>query len=382
MKVLIVMRGQGGVPGNAGVPGGQIGMMKIAGALTKLGVPVHVFVGGPRARYLRGLSEIEATYLPWPLAFDRLIARQSTGLRILGDYLRRWVWKVILVRTLRRVAPAVTHIQGLEDGHALCEFYNGPTVITHWGRFARWKSKPPPLLKTTTKGGAGCLRPVVVVLGDAQAAEMAEIGVAPDAMVPPGLEVSQFTPGDRAAARHHLGRDPTAGVILYVGRLARDKNVGTLLNAFAVVAKCMPKATLVVIGDGPFADTLNTQAHDLGIALQTTFIRFVPHDALVHYYRAADLTVIPSDRLETFCMVALEAIASGSPLVITDQIPEISRRFPDVPVVSPYNLEAFSGYMIAALEGRLAPPARVAVFQYDWLSIAQQYREIYDKVCS
>jgi glycosyltransferase involved in cell wall biosynthesis len=52
---------------------------------------------------------------------------------------------------------------------------------------------------------------------------------------------------------------------------------------------------------------------------------------------AADVMVVPSDRLETFCMVALEAIACGCPVIVTDQVPEIVKRFTAVHSVTPYD---------------------------------------------
>ena len=160
--------------------------------------------------------------------------------------------------------------------------------------------------------------------------------------------------------------------------LARDKNVGTLLDAFASVAATNSRARLIVVGDGELADPLRAQATTLGIFRRTTFQKFVSHEELVDYYRAADVTVVPSDKLETFCMVAIEAIASGCPLIVTDQVPEIVSRFPDVAVVTPYDKEAFCDFMIMALDGKLPPVAPELIAQYSWLNIATRYRDIYN----
>ena len=146
MKVLLVLRGQGRVPGRAGVPGGQIGMAKIAVALTHLAMPVQVFIGGPCPKYLSDLAEIEITTMPWPLALDGMIAAAPSGISRVGASLRRRIWKSTLASILTRISPDVVHVQGIEDGETLLGFYNGPTVITHWGRSAaRWKFRRPVL---------------------------------------------------------------------------------------------------------------------------------------------------------------------------------------------------------------------------------------------
>jgi len=59
---------------------------------------------------------------------------------------------------------------------------------------------------------------------------------------------------------------------------------------------------------------------------------------------------------ETFCMVALEAIACGCPLIVTDQAPEIARRFPAVPVIAPHGAEGLRRQFDAALGGDVPTP--------------------------
>ncbi|MGH4006717.1 MAG: hypothetical protein ACRDTH_00855 [Pseudonocardiaceae bacterium] len=69
---MIIMRSQSGVPGGAGVPGGQIGMVQLARALARLGVDAELFVGGCRMGYLSGLEGVATTYFRWPEWLDSL----------------------------------------------------------------------------------------------------------------------------------------------------------------------------------------------------------------------------------------------------------------------------------------------------------------------
>lgn len=372
MQVLMLMRGQGGVPGRSGVPGGQVGMAKIAAALARLGTPTHVFVSGPRPEYLAGLTGIDTTTMLWPLALDRMLARAPNLVQRGGAWARRRVWRRAVARLLARVAPDVVHVQGLEDGEALLAMHDGPTVITHWGRAARWRAGP-----RTDRGPARRARPVLVALGDEQAAEMAEGGWPPDEIIPAGFDAALFAPGDKGEARRRLGLVAGDGLVLYVGRLAGDKNVGALLDSFAAVVAVKPFARLVLVGNGPLAGALCRRAAALGIAPRTTHRAYVPQTELVHYYRAADVAVVPSDKLETFCMVALEAIASNCPLVVTDRVPEIVSRFPGVAVVDPYDIRALRDIVIASIEGRLAPARSAGIEQFTWHNIAQRYCDLY-----
>src|SRR5207248_11586076 len=84
-----------------------------------------------------------------------------------------------------------------------------------------------------------------------------------------------------------------------------------------------------------------------------------------------------SDRLETFCMVALEAIACGCPLIVTDQVPEIARRFPAVPVAAPHDAEGLRRQLDVALGGDVPTPDHGQMADYDWSSVAGRYISLY-----
>ncbi len=145
------------------------------------------------------------------------------------------------------------------------------------------------------------------------------------AMIPPGYDDNRFFPlsaPTRDALRQRLGY--TGKVVLALGRLARNKGYDLLIAAFAVVASRIPEAVLhlAIGGTAPNAneqkvlDELHAQAAALGLAGRVKFSGFVADADLADHYRAADVFVL-SSRYEPFGMTAIEAMACGTPTVIT-----------------------------------------------------------------
>lgn len=141
------------------------------------------------------------------------------------------------------------------------------------------------------------------------------------AVVPCGVDTDVFAPGSRPAARRRLGLDARP-VVLYVGRIAPVKGLGTLLDAVARLRDGARALRVLVVGgetdeplDGHEAE-LRRRAGTLGLGDVVAFVGAQPQHALRDFYVAADLTVLPS-YYESFGMVALEAMACGSPVVAT-----------------------------------------------------------------
>ena len=144
-------------------------------------------------------------------------------------------------------------------------------------------------------------------------------------MIPPGYDDNRFFPvgeGSRNAIRSRLGF--TGKVVLAVGRLARNKGYDLLIQGFSVLADREPEAVLhlAVGGNDPtpteqaLYSELKCLVAELGLADRVYFGRFIPDDELADSYRAADLFVL-SSRYEPFGMTAIEAMACGTPTVVT-----------------------------------------------------------------
>src|SRR6184192_1033465 len=120
-------------------------------------------------------------------------------------------------------------------------------------------------------------------------------------------------PDDGAATRHSLGIDRGQTLLLYAGRLAREKNTQTLFRAFELLLqRRQNKFHLLVIGDGPQRNKVQKLQRRVG---NISWISYCTDSAdLARFYRAADLFVHPGVQ-ETFGLVALESQACGTPVV-------------------------------------------------------------------
>jgi 1,2-diacylglycerol 3-alpha-glucosyltransferase len=137
---------------------------------------------------------------------------------------------------------------------------------------------------------------------------------APITVVPTGVDLQQFRPGDRQEARRALGLPDTGLLLLYVGRLDREKSVERILLAFDRVAGTVPQAHLALVGQGTEAARLRAVAESALAAPRIMFLGARPHDGLAPYYRAADAFVFASET-ETQGLVLAEAAACGTPAV-------------------------------------------------------------------
>jgi 1,2-diacylglycerol 3-alpha-glucosyltransferase len=161
------------------------------------------------------------------------------------------------------------------------------------------------------------LADAVVVPTPAMAARLRELGVtARVEVVPSGIDVARFGAGRRdAALRSRLGARPGDRLLLYVGRLAKEKNVELLLDALAAANDDSLK--LVVAGDGPHRHELERQARDLGVIDATRFLGVVTRRDLPDLYASADAFLMASTT-ETQGLVLAEALAAGAYVIAAD----------------------------------------------------------------
>jgi len=138
-------------------------------------------------------------------------------------------------------------------------------------------------------------------------------------VIPCGVDTALFRPGDAGRVREVLGLDDRP-LALYVGRIAPIKGLDTLLDAVARLrAQGRPLRLLIVGGDADepldgHEAALRRHAARLGLGDAVSFVGAQPQERLRDYYVAADVTVLPS-YYESFGMVALEAMACGSPVI-------------------------------------------------------------------
>lgn len=134
-----------------------------------------------------------------------------------------------------------------------------------------------------------------------------ELGFEVDGVVTPGIDSDRFRPGANPA---FMGGPPT---ILFVGRIEAEKGIFETLEAIAALDQ---PVELRVVGDGDVAGVVQ-RSLELGIRDAMILEGEVPHLELPGYYVAADVVCMPS-HVESFCMVVLEAMACGTPVVASD----------------------------------------------------------------
>ncbi len=143
-------------------------------------------------------------------------------------------------------------------------------------------------------------------------------------VVPPGMDEDRFSPirqGDREQLLEKYDWQPHD--VLALGRMAQNKGYDLLVDALPTLLELVPDARLIAAigGEGSAQDDegvagLKKRARDLGVEDKVVWVNYVADDDLANYYRAAAVFVMPS-RYEPFGMVAIEAMACGTPAVIT-----------------------------------------------------------------
>jgi D-inositol-3-phosphate glycosyltransferase len=214
-------------------------------------------------------------------------------------------------------------------------------------------------------------------------------------VVPPGVDLEVFRPGEASTARTRLGIPPDALLLAFVGRLQPLKAPDVVLRAAALLITDRPdlRSRLVVAivggasGSGQHTpENLRALAGELGIAELVRFIAPLPARELVDVYRAADLVVVPSYN-ESFGLVALEAQACGTP-VVAAAVGGLRTAVRDG--VTGSLVESHDPAVWARVLGDLLnDPRRRALLgaqgvnraaEYGWSLVAERTVEVYDEV--
>jgi glycosyltransferase involved in cell wall biosynthesis len=196
--------------------------------------------------------------------------------------------------------------------------------------------------------------------------------------IPLGVDTTRFAPSphDPPSGRLRIG---------YVGRLEGHKGVASLIEAVGGIEE----ATLEIIGAGPEAEALAGLSTRLGLTDRVTFRGFFEQRDLPELYRRFDVVAIPSipspGWLEQFCRVAVEAMATGIPVVASDSgaLPEVVAAggllFP------PGNVEALRAVLRRLLDepdlwSGLRQAALDQAPRFAWSAVAQAHHRLYEDV--
>ncbi len=170
-------------------------------------------------------------------------------------------------------------------------------------------------------------------------------------VIPTGLEPASFVRGDRDDFRSRYDIPSKRPLMLFLGRVAHEKNIGFLLGVAERVRKDIPDVLLMIAGEGPALEGLKHRVDKMGMQNNVRFMGYLNRDTeLNDCYRAADVFVF-SSRTETQGLVLLEAMAQAVPVV---SIAEMGTR--DVLKegagvwIAQEEHEAFAGKVVALLK--------------------------------
>ncbi len=218
-------------------------------------------------------------------------------------------------------------------------------------------------------------------------------------VIPPGVDTSRFYPIPRDEAKEFVGVDRHHELLLYVGRIEPLKGVDTLLEAIALLSResvlRRHPLCLSIIGGDPAASPermseemtrLQRLRESLGIGEVVTFLGRQEQDTLPYYYSAAEVVVVPS-HYESFGLVALEAMACGTPVVAaeTGGLVFLVRDGETGFHVPAGDAQALARALRNLLEdpdlrARLGRQAATYARQYDWQIIGERIVRLYQSL--
>jgi D-inositol-3-phosphate glycosyltransferase len=214
-------------------------------------------------------------------------------------------------------------------------------------------------------------------------------------IIPPGVDLDRFRPLPPAQAREQIGVPADNKMLLFVGRIEPLKGIDTLLRAIAILRDRVPEQgcnlCLSIIGGDPEREDqeikrLKALEEDLGIGDLVTFLGAKDQNTLPYYYGAAEVLITPS-HYESFGMVALEAMACGTP-VIASEVGGLAYLIQDgvtgfhVPDREPDELAGKIGLILQnpGLRSEMSAAAVDRARAYGWPIIASRLEQVYWEV--
>lgn len=217
-------------------------------------------------------------------------------------------------------------------------------------------------------------------------------------VIPPGVDLSHFYPIPVEEAKEFIGVPPCERTLLFVGRIEPLKGIDTLIEAIVLLRdqgefERYPFCLAVIGGDPEInQDSMSTEMARLqelrakfGLTSLITFLGKRDQDTLPYYYSAAEAVVVPS-QYESFGMVALEAMACGTP-VVASQVGGLAFLVQDgvtgytVPTSDPHALadRLLSLIKDPDLRDRMGKQAAEFAKDYSWQTIAERILNLYNQ---
>ncbi len=210
----------------------------------------------------------------------------------------------------------------------------------------------------------------VIVLSEAFARLATErYGIAPDCLriVPGCVDIDRFRAGgSKQQARERLGLPVDRPILLSVRRLVKRMGLLELVDAMPEIVQRVPETLLCIGGRGLLQAELEARVRDLGLEDHVRFLGYVKDEDLPFLYRAADINVVPTNALEGFGLVAAEALAAGTPSMVTrvGGLPEVVSGLSEALIFESSDPAVLAATLAAALLGQRPLPDAAACAGY------------------
>lgn len=205
-------------------------------------------------------------------------------------------------------------------------------------------------------------------------------------VIPNPIDLTPYLSTEETKIRQSLGleKSPT---LLYVGRLAPEKNLDFLLRVMRNLHLSFPQARLIIVGDGPSRPTLESLRQELGLDQAVLFVGAVKAEQTPQYYKSADVFLLPS-KTEVNPRALIEASAAGLPTVALDTfsarevLPE-----PGQVLLCPEDEEAFALGILQLLREKdlrreIARRAQERAFSFSAERVTDQVLSLYQRLLS
>lgn len=182
--------------------------------------------------------------------------------------------------------------------------------------------------------------------------ELLSYGVkSPIYILPTGIDVENFRRPLKFSIRERHSISENDRIILFVGRIAMEKNLNFILKAFAHLQSKLKNTTLIMVGDGPEMKELSHLASHFKISDRVVMTGYMPRSELVEYYRQSDVFAFASVT-ETQGLVVLEALAAGLPVVAVakEGVADVLKNGVGCLLIDDVQLEPFVDRLLKILE--------------------------------
>lgn len=375
MKIAFVNRMIGFTRG-----GGEIWDLKIAEGLTNRGADVTFYLGKPLYSELpMPVEQFDSVEIPTPHLQNLAYAAPRGIGGLLADIDSRSFCRRVADQMEEEDVDLIQICSRPEFGRYVDTLEVPVSIVMHGTPYSLWHDVIIPggstydLLESFDQ----------VIATGATTASIREHSNAEVQTINPGVDTDLFSPDQ--VDKH----DSKAFTLLTVGRLVPVKNHPLLLESFSRIAERHPEAKLLIAGDGPLRDRLESVVEKRNIGEKVTFLGHVSHQQLPRLYNRADIFILTSLR-ESFGMTLIEAMSCGLPVVaprigVILEIVDHNENGLLYAADSERELTSAIERMMsdAKLRDNCARKARSTVIDaYDWQRSSDHLYQIYDDLIS